>query len=102
VHDRGRTRRPRGQVQRREEGDARPADHAARVTRDPGSGSVSQETGAGPMRDSLCRALVVASVVLVIPACTRSTSPDGGGEPMPGPPVGTNQPPLVRLTSPSP
>lgn len=54
------------------------------------------------MRDSLCRALVVASVVLVIPACTRSTSPDGGGEPLPGPPVGSNQPPVVRLTSPAP
>lgn len=55
------------------------------------------------MGNTLVRVVVLASSALLIPACTSSgTSPDGGGGPEPIPPVGTNQPPAVRLTSPAP
>lgn len=54
------------------------------------------------MGKTLVRALILASAAVVVPACTRSTSPDGGGGPQPTPPVGTNRAPTVRLTSPAP
>jgi photosystem II stability/assembly factor-like uncharacterized protein len=53
------------------------------------------------MGNSLRRLIVLASVVLIVPACTRSTSPDGGGGGTPaGPPPAVNQPPTVRLVTP--
>lgn len=45
-------------------------------------------------------AVVLAWIALLIPAC-NSTSPDGTGTPPPAPPVGLNQPPTVRLISPT-
>jgi len=54
------------------------------------------------MGSPIFRAVVLASVVLIVPACTRSTSPDGGGGGTPsGPPPAVNQPPTVRMVTPT-